>query len=154
MSIYFKVRSSSIFSEKSFIFLLLTCSFSYAFRTYIFLVQKLEFKNICNHNSEFQIPTRSLISKTNCRLEMGLYPMITSLNLLNKASWRSLVKKSANICKVGQYYTIASPLSTLSFTKKYLMLMCLEFSVHEFLPFFNMRIVLWLSWYKTLCLIS
>ena len=119
------------------------------------LVLKTHVKIVFNHKSKTWIPTRSLISNNfYCRLVIGLYPMITSLSLLNKAPWRGLVKKSANICKVGQYSIFTSPLSTLSFTKKYLMCMCRELPVHEFLPFFNMQMVLWLSSYSVFYVIS
>ena len=37
-------------------------------------------------------------------------------------------------------------LSNLSFTKKFCMLICLEFPVHEFPPFTFILIALWLSW--------
>ena len=80
--------------------------------------------------------------------------MITSLNFLNNCPCKGLVKKSASMLSDGQYSTLNSFLSNLSFTKKYLMLICLEFPVHEFLPFLSISMVLWLSWYKTLSLIS
>ena len=79
--------------------------------------------------------------------------MITSLNFLKSCPCKGFVKKSASMIDEGQYSTLNSPLSILSFTKKYLMSMCLEFPVHEFLPFFSISIVLVLSSYNTLSLI-
>ena len=51
---------------------------------------------------------------------------------------------------VLQYSILNSFLSTLSLTKKYLIEMCLEFPVHEFLLFFSILIALILSWCNTL----
>mmetsp|Transcript_19868 Transcript_19868/g.22532 ORF Transcript_19868/g.22532 Transcript_19868/m.22532 type:complete len:102 (+) Transcript_19868:298-603(+) len=74
-------------------------------------------------------------------------PMMTALNFRNSAPCKGLVKKSANISSVGQYSMDISPLSIRSLTKKYLMWICLELPVHDFLPFFSMRVALTLSWY-------
>ena len=60
--------------------------------------------------------------------------------------WRGLGSTSSHISSVGQYSTNISPLLITSFTKKYLMLMCLVFFKLDFLPFSIRRMVLWLSW--------
>ena len=80
--------------------------------------------------------------------------MITSLNLLKSFPCKGFVKKSASIISDGQYSTLISFFSILSFTKKCLISMCLEFPVQEFLPFLNTRMVLVLPCYSTLSLIS
>ena len=58
------------------------------------------------------------------------------------------MKYSANIKWVGQYPTLILTLYFLSFTKKYLTFICLEFPVHEFLQIFSMIMSLLLSWKK------
>ena len=68
-------------------------------------------------------------------VSISVHPMITLLNFLNRLPCKGFVKKSANICPVGQYVISTSPLSTLSLMKKYLILTCLEFPVHDVRPF-------------------
>ena len=63
--------------------------------------------------------------------------------------FNGLLKKSATLFSVGQYITLIFPLLTWSLIKKYLISMCLEYSVHEFRPFLSIQIALWLSWNKT-----
>ena len=97
--------------------------------------------------------TRSFILASSYIISaIGTYPITASRNSLNKLPCTALVKKSANINSVGQYDMFILPDSTLSFTKKYRMSMCLEFPVHEFLPFTSIFIALWLSWYRILFL--
>ena len=76
------------------------------------------------------------------RIWIGLYPMITSLKLRNNAPCSVFVKKPASIMSIGQYYIFIFFLFTLSATKKYRILICLELSVQKVLPFFSMRISL------------
>ena len=85
-----------------------------------------------------------------CKIvQLYVYPMITILNFLYSSPISGLEKKSAIIKCVGQYSTLISNSFILSFTKKYLICMSLEFPVHEFRLFFSIQIVLWLSWYIT-----
>ena len=60
---------------------------------------------------------------------MVLYPMIRSLKNWKALLSKDFVKQSAIISSVGQYSTIISPFSILSFVKKYLTAICLEFPV-------------------------
>ena len=59
-----------------------------------------------------------------------------------------LVKELASINDVLQYLIPNYFLSTRSLTKTYLMKICLELPVHEFLPLLSILIALSLYWYK------
>ena len=83
------------------------------------------------------IPTSSLVDciSVGSSSKMDVYPMITLIKFLNISPTNSLVKKSANIKCVGQYSAFISTFSILSFMKKYLICICLEFPVHGLRPF-------------------
>ena len=74
------------------------------------------------------------------------FPNNSFLNFLNSDPCNGFVNMSAIISFVDLYSTLTSPYSTLSLTKKYLILMCLVRSDVDF-PFFTSSIVLMLSWY-------
>ena len=60
---------------------------------------------------------------------------MTSQSFINKLPCSGFIKKSANICYMGQCFTLIFSDSNLFFIQKYLMLMCLDFDPQEFLPF-------------------
>ena len=61
--------------------------------------------------------------------------MIMLLNFLNTSPIKGLLKKFSNIQCAGQYSISISPFSILSFTKKYMICIFLEFPVHKLHPF-------------------
>ena len=71
-----------------------------------------------------------------------LCPMITSLNLQKSPPCSGFVKKSASIFSVWQYSIFILFCSTLSFMKKYLLFICLDFFPHDCIPFFSIFIAL------------
>ena len=83
---------------------------------------------------------------------MCFHPM--PCNFTNRYSCKDFVNKSASMCSMLQYAINVLLLPTRSFTKKFHILMCLEFLVHYFFPFFSIFIALWLSWNKIFCLMS
>ena len=56
------------------------------------------------------------------------------------------MRTSLHISVVGAYWRSISPRAILSFTRKYLLLMCLVRFELDHRPFFARRIVDWLSW--------
>ena len=80
----------------------------------------------------------------------GITPIIWSQNFLNRAPWSGLVIKSPIMSPVGHQTTFTLPPLTRLVIKKYRMLMCFVCLLLKAFPFFSIRIVLLLSWYKTL----
>ena len=99
--------------------------------------------------SKIQIPTHFLILKYfHHKVNVVLFPMITSLNLISNCLWSTLTKKYTSVYLVGKNSILTSLFFTLSLTQKHLMLACLEFLVEELLSFFSTSMVLWLSWWN------
>ena len=73
------------------------------------------------------------------------HPIISLKNLQKRYPSGVLVKYYAILCLVGHSIMVRSPLLNLYFTKKYPMLMCCEFTVQVFLPFFSIHMDLVLS---------
>ena len=75
------------------------------------------------------------------------FPKITDLNLLNLLPWGGLVKKSPNILSEGKLSLTTYPVFTLSFIKKYQMLVILVLFLLNAFPFLFNNMALVLSWY-------
>ena len=75
-------------------------------------------------------------------------PFIISRNRQNVAPCSGLVKKSAFISPVRQYFSDKSPLPIQYFIKRYRTQMCFVLFILEYLQLFSMSIALRLSWWN------